>query len=193
LAAFDAATSNDTGIPMRSYIIRYGIVAGLIVATPMVWRMLTAEPNETEMPVAGMLLGYLTMIVSLTAVFLGVKSYRDKVLGGAIRFLPAFGLGVAISAVACLFYVIGWEISLAYSPFDFISFYKMSMIESATAKGVTVEDLKQVTADAESFAKMYRNPWIRMPITFIEMFPVGVLVSLITAAVLKRPGSGTVS
>ena len=85
---------------MISYILRYGIVSGLIVATPMVWRMLAAKPGATEEPVSGMLLGYLTMIVALTAVFLGVKAYRDKVLGGVIRFLPALGLGLGISAVA---------------------------------------------------------------------------------------------
>ena len=42
-------------------------------------------------------------------------------------------------------------------------------------------------ADAEAFAVMYRNPLYRMPMTFVEMFPVGVLVSLITAAVLRNP------
>src|SRR3982750_1727451 len=127
---------------MIAYILRYGIIAGLIVATPMVWRMLAAKPGATEEPVSGMLLGYLTMIVALTAVFLGVKAYRDKVLsgalsrsvdltavflgvkayrdkvlGGAIRFLPALGIGLGISAVASVFYVIGWEISMAYSSF----------------------------------------------------------------------------
>ena len=71
-----------------------------------------------------MLLTYLVMIVALTAVFLGVKAYRDKVLGGVIRFLPALGVGLGISAVACILYVIAWEISMAYSSFDFITFYK---------------------------------------------------------------------
>jgi hypothetical protein len=34
---------------------------------------------------------------------------------------------------------------------------------------------------------MYRNPLIRMPMTFLEIFPVGLLISLISAAVLKNP------
>jgi len=172
---------------MLPYILRYGIVAGLIVAVPMVWRMLAAKPDETALPVAGMLLAYLTMIVALTAVFLGIKAYRDKVLGGAIRFLPAFGIGIGISAVAALLYVIGWEISMAYSSFDFIPFYKDSMIEAARARGATGAELQKAIADAESFATTYRNPWIRVPITFIEMFPVGLLVSAISAAVLRNP------
>ena len=171
---------------MFPYILRYGIIAGLIVATPMVWRMLAARPDATEEPVAGMLLGYLTMIVALTAVFLGVKAYRDKVLGGAIRFLPAFGLGLGISAVASLLYVIGWEISMAYSSFDFIAFYKTYMVESAKTRGMTGAELSKAIADADSFATMYKNPLYRMPMTFIEMFPVGLLISLITAGILRN-------
>jgi hypothetical protein len=171
---------------MFAYILRYGIVAGLIVATPMVWRMLAAKPGATEEPVSGMLLGYLTMIVALTAVFLGVKAYRDKVLGGAIRFLPALGIGLGISAVASVFYVIGWEISMAYSSFDFIAFYKAYMVSAAKANGATGAELQKAIADADSFATMYKNPLYRMPMTFIEMFPVGVLISLISAAILRN-------
>lgn len=171
---------------MLTYILRYGIVAGLIVATPMVWRMLAAKPGATEEPVSGMLLGYLTMIIALTAVFLGVKAYRDKVLGGAIRFLPALGVGLGISTVASLLYVIGWEISMAYSSFDFIAFYKAYIVEAARAKGASGAELNQAIADADSFATMYKNPLYRMPLTFIEMFPVGVLISLITAAILRN-------
>ncbi|HEV7606709.1 MAG TPA: DUF4199 domain-containing protein [Steroidobacteraceae bacterium] len=169
---------------MISLILRYGLIAGLIVATPMAWAMLTAKPGE--MPLAGMLVSYLIMLVALTAVFLGIKRYRDTTLGGVIRFLPAFGVGLGISAVASIIYVIGWEVSSAFSSFDFVPFYKNLMIESAKAKHPTPAELSQAIADAESFATMYANPWYRLPMTFIEMFPVGVLVSLISAAVLRN-------
>jgi hypothetical protein len=171
---------------MISVFCRYGIIAGLIVAIPMVARMLTAEASQTSDPLGGMLAGYLTMLVALTAVFLGIKNYRDKVLGGAIRFLPAFGLGLSISAVACVLYVIGWEISIAYSEFDFTKFYADYMVESARAKGATGAELAKATAEAQSFAQSYRNPLVRIPFTFIEMFPVGLLVSLISAAILRK-------
>ena len=169
---------------MKGLIFRYGILAGVIVTIPVLWNWLALKPEDK--PDTGMLFGYLIMIVALTAVFLGVKTYRDKVLGGAVRFLPAFGVGLGISAVASIFYVLSWEICMAYSSFDFIGFYKASMIEAATAKSSTPEQLQKAIADAESFAKMYSNPLYRMPITFIEMFPVGLLISLIAAAVLRN-------
>jgi hypothetical protein len=169
---------------MFSYILRYGIIAGLIIGIPMIWRMLAAKPGEV--PVVGMLLTYLVMLVALTAVFLGTKAYRDKVLGGVIRFLPALGLGLGISAIASLVYVVCWEVSSAYSSFDFIAFYKAYMIDSVKATNPSPEALRKTVADAEAFAVMYANPLYRMPMTFIEMFPVGVLVSLISAAILRN-------
>ena len=170
---------------MIALILRYGLIAGLIIGIPMLWRMLAAKPGEV--PVVGMLLTYLVMVVALTAVFIGIKAYRDKVLGGVIRFLPALGLGIGISAVASLVYAIAWEVSSAYSTFDFIAFYKAYMIDAVKATNPTPEALQKAIADAEEFAVMYKNPLYRMPMTFIEMFPVGILVSLISAAILRNP------
>ena len=170
---------------MTALILRYGTIAGLIVAIPMVWRMLTLDAGDQE-PLGGMLLTYLVMLVALTAVFLGVKSYRDRVRGGAIRFLPALGVGLAISIVACLFYTVAWEISLAYSDFDVSKYLMDYFVEAARAKGASAEELAKATAEAQAFNEKYANPFFRMPLTFIEMFPVGVVVSLISAAVLRN-------
>jgi Protein of unknown function (DUF4199) len=168
---------------MIRLIVLYGIAGGLIVAVPMIWQMMSLE--QGEMP-PGVVYGYLTMIVALTAVFLGVKHYRDKVLGGAVKFGPALLVGLGINAVASLVYVIGWEISLAFSNYEFVAIYSNSIVESARAEGASPEELQKAIADAESFVTIYRNPLYRMAITFIEMFPVGVLISLISAALLRN-------
>ncbi len=162
----------------------YGVVAGLIVAVPMVSLMTTLTPGQA--PDSGAVYGYLTMIVALTAVFLGIKHYRDKVLGGAVRFVPALLVGLGISAVASLLYVIGWEISLAYSGFDFPTSYSKSIVDAAGARGASPEELQKMIADTQQFVKNYANPLYRLPITFVEMFPVGVVISLISAALLRN-------
>lgn len=150
----------------------YGVIAGLVVATPMLWTWLTLKPGDE--PFGSVFVGYLTMIVALTMVFLGVKRHRDRTLGGVIRFLPAFGLGLAISLVASAFYVVAWEICLAFGSFDFVAYYSQVLIDAGRA------------AEAESFRSMYANPLIRVAMTFAEIFPVGILISAITAAVLRN-------
>ena len=165
-------------------VVFYGLIAGLIVAVPMIALMLTLTPETA--PDNGALYGYLTMIVALTAVFLGVKHYRDKVLGGVVRFVPALLVGLAISAVASVIYAIGWEISLALTGFDFPAAYLHEMVESARANGASADEIERITQQAETFARLYANPLYRLPVTFVEMFPVGAVIALISAAVLRN-------
>jgi hypothetical protein len=168
---------------MLRLVALYGLVAGLIVCVHFVWVLNSSPAAHME---TGYVVGYATMIVALTAVFLGIKRYRDKTLGGAIRFGQAMLVGLGISLVASIVYVIGWELCLAITGSDFGSIYAQAMIDAARQKGVSAAELEKVVADAEAFAKSYANPLYRMPLTFIEIFPVGVLISLISAAVLRN-------
>jgi hypothetical protein len=143
---------------------------------------LTAETA----PDNGALFGYLTMIVALTAVFLGIKHYRDKVLGGAVKFVPALLVGLGISAIASAIYALGWEISIALTGFDYGGAAARAMVETARAKGASAAELERVTEQAAAFTRMYANPVFRLPITFVEMFPIGVVISAISAALLRN-------
>jgi hypothetical protein len=167
-------------------VLIYGVIAGLVVAVPMVATMLTLTADTA--PDNGAVYGYLTMIVALTAVFLGVKHYRDKVLGGVVRFVPALLVGLAISTVASVIYVIGWEISLALTGFDFPAAYLHEMVEGARASGASSAEIERITQQAEGFARLYANPVYRLAVTFVEIFPIGAVIALISAALLRNSG-----
>ena len=168
---------------MLRIILIYGIVGGLIVAVPMAVSMSTTTAGTV--PENAALYGYLSMLLAFTMVFVGIKHYRDKVLGGVIRFVPALGVGLGISAVASLFWVVGWEITLA-TGFDFGSAYSDSVVEAARARGAPPAELEAIRAEAADFLRLYANPLFRLPITFVEMFPIGVLISVISAALLRN-------
>lgn len=161
----------------------FGLIAGLIVTIPMDLAMVFAHSDSAF---KGMVFGYLTMIVGLTAVFLGIKHVRDKILGGAIRFWQALLVGLGISAVASLIYVLGWELTLALTDYEFVGAYSQGMIAAVKNRGGSETEIQKAIADAAEFVRMYRNPASRMSMTFVEMFPVGVLISLISAALLRN-------
>lgn len=167
---------------MLRIILLYGIPCAFIVGAPMLYGMVTGQQDQAN----GAFIGYTTMLVALTGVFLGVKHYRDRNLGGVIKFLPALGVGLAISAVASLGWVIAWEMSLAITKFDFGAVYSQMMIENAKAEGASPEKLAQVAKEGQAFAEMYANPVIRMGMTFIEMFPIGIVISVVSAALLRN-------
>jgi hypothetical protein len=127
------------------------------------------------------------MIVALSMIFLAIRDYRNKHLGGVIKFFPAFGLGLLVAAIAGVAYVIGWEIYLAATHYVFMDNYVAHMIEAKRAAGVTGAELDAFTAQMEEMKRNYANPLFRLPMTFVEIFPVGLLIALISAAVLRNP------
>ncbi|MCL1634789.1 DUF4199 domain-containing protein [Luteimonas sp. SX5] len=170
---------------MLRKILSYGTVSGLIVGGALSVIVLTLG-DQMGHGAIGMLVGYLTMLVGLSLVFVAIKRHRDVDLGGVIRFWPAFGLGLGVSFVASLFYVIAWESALAITGMDFAGTYASAVIERQKAAGVSGEALAKLVADMESFKTHYANPAYRWPMTFAEIFPVGVIVSLISAALLRN-------
>lgn len=168
---------------MPRIILIFGTVAGLIVAVPMCLLVANAEPGSAA---TSHFTGYLIMLLALSLVFVGVKRLRDRELGGVIRFVPALLAGLGISAVAGVIYVIGWEITLAVTDFAFIDSYSNSAIEAARARGASASEVEAVVAKMNEFRQQYSNPLFRLPVTFIEIFPVGLLVSLISAALLRN-------
>jgi len=169
---------------MLRRILIYGTVAGAIVGVPL--SALTIAMNGHALMSYGMIIGYTLMLVALSTVFVAVKRHRDGDLGGVIRFWPAFGLGLGISFVAGIFYVAAWEAAVAITHSDFATTYANALIDQEKAKGVTGEALATFTAGMERFKAQYANPLYRLPMTFAEIFPVGILVSLVSAGLLRN-------
>jgi hypothetical protein len=160
-------------------ILTFGLAAGVIVGVPMFWLL-------TQFGEGSLLTGYTLMLLALSLIFVGVKRHRDRALGGVIRFLPALGMGLGISAVAGLVYVVGWEFTLAVTDFRFIEEYSNAAVEAARARGASAAELQDVVEKMNEFRQSYTNPLVRLPMTFIEIFPVGVLISLVSAALLRN-------
>ena len=183
---------------MLKKMLSYGVIAGLAVGIPL--SIITISMSGKTMMRYGMVIGYLIMLIALSMVFMALKRHRDVDLGGVIRFWPAFGLGLGISFIAGVLYVLSWEAACAMAHLDFASSYSKAMIAQQQAKGVSAEALAKFTAEMEQFKLQYANPLYRWPMTFAEIFPVGVLVSLVSAALLRnsrflpaRPAASTLS
>jgi len=166
---------------MLRTILIYGTVAGLAVGIPLSAMVLT---HHSEDSVTGLLIGYTIMLVALSAVFAGIKRRRDRELGGVIGFWPALGLGLGISVVAGVFYVAAWDLALWLTHSDFAGSYAKAMIAAEKAKGVSGAALQKTAEQWNAWAASYNNPLYRWTETFTEIFPVGVLVSLVSAGLL---------
>lgn len=169
---------------MLKTILSFGLVAGLLAGVPL---FAIVVLHRGAPPENGMLIGTLIMLVALSLVFVAIKRRRDAELGGVIRFWPALALGLAISAVAGAVYAAAWEVTLAVTQLDFGTEYAKAYLAQGQAKGLNEAELAKLAAEMESFKAMYAKPLYRFGITLSEILPAGVLVSLVSAALLRNP------
>ena len=160
----------------------YGSISGLIVILGILGGLAIGTHHASSL-----LFGYAVMILALSAIFLGVRRYRDTEKGGVIKFLPALLLGLAIAVVAGVMYCAVWEVYLAITGYHFMDQYVAAQIAGLKAHGVTGAALAKQIAELDEMKVNYANPLFRVPMTFVEIFPVGVIIALISAAVLRNP------
>ena len=165
------------------YALLYGGFAGAVIIGTALVVVAGDLPKHFETP----WFGYLVMLAALSLIFVGVQRYRTVECGGVISFGRAFKLGLGMALVAALIYILGWELFLAITGHDFMAEYGASMVESMRADGAAPAAIEAAKADMREFAEKYRNPLFRMAVTFAEIFPVGLLVALVSAALLRNP------
>lgn len=167
---------------MGRYALIYGGLSGLTIIASIIIGLMADGGGffSSEW------FGYLIMLIALSLIFVGIKRYRDIDRGGVIGFGRAFGLGLGIAIVSGLIYVAMWEVYLYVTDYGFIERYTAAVIESARAEGLTGARLEAKIAEMNALEQSYANPLFRLPMTFMEIFPVGLVVALISAAILRK-------
>jgi hypothetical protein len=168
---------------MKKTVLTFGLLSGVVSALMMFVTGLFIDRIGFD---KGVIVGYTGIVLSLLFVYFGVRSYRDNQLGGTITFGRAFGVGLLITLVSSLFYVIAWEIEYATVFSDFADKYAAYAMEQARASGADEAAMAAKAAEMAEMKQMMDSPIKRPLFTFIEPFPVGLLVTLISAAVLRK-------
>jgi Protein of unknown function (DUF4199) len=132
------------------------------------------------------ILGYTTIVLSALLIFFGVRSYRQNVAGGRLSFGRAFAVGILIALISSAVYVTSWEILSRTAYPDFADKYAAQMIDHAKQSGGGQAAIDKATEQAAQFKEMYANPVMRVALTFLEPFPVGLVVTLLSAAILRK-------
>lgn len=174
---------------MTRTILVYGLLAGVIVTVAMQ----ASIAMGFEGGALGMAVGYLGMLVALTMVYVGIRRYRDRELGGAIRFPTALAVGFGISAIATLCYALGWEAYLYATDYRFMPEYVAAALEAKRSAGASPAELAKLSAEMQGYVDAYENPVTRMLMTMSEIAPVALLVTLISAFALRYPKGSKVA
>ncbi len=147
---------------MLKTILTHGAIAGFISGLPLFLSLLTTG-GQPPMP-WGLIFSYVAMALAAVMIFRAIRIQRETVGKGTIAFWPAVSTGLGVTFIAALVYMFMQEWGLRIG-------------------GVNIAE--QYAGNA--MAEIYGNIWMRMPLAFMEVLPMGVIASIISAALLRNP------
>jgi len=169
---------------MKKIIFTCGIIGGLI---SVCWYIFSVQVFKLNMSMnESLFFGYASMVLAFSLIFIGIRNFRDNYNGGAISFGKAIKIGLLITAIASTVYVGVWLIDYYFFTPDYMDKYAASVLADMKAKHASQASIDKEMAELASYAKMYKNPFFNALLTYTEIVPVGVVISLIAALILKK-------
>ena len=168
---------------MKKIVLTFGLISGAVLSAMLVATVPFVDEIGWDY---GMVVGYTTMVLAFLLVFFGIRAYRETAGNGQISFGRALGVGLLIMVIATICYVVTWEIVYFNFLPDFGDKYAAYVIEKARAAGASPEEIARQTEEMKQFKTMYDNPLYNAAFTFLEPLPVGIPMSLISAAILRK-------
>ena len=189
MLAFDSIhlTASGAHTNMKRTVWTFGLISGAIISVMMA---ITVPFEDKIGSDRGLIIGYTTMVLSFLLVFFGIRSYRDNVAGGSVSFGRAFAVGMLIVLISSLCYVATWEaIYFKFAP-SFAAKLEAYNIDQARKRASSPAEAEAKVAEAQLFNRRYQNPFFNAAITLLEPLPVGLLIALVSAGVLRRRREG---
>lgn len=172
---------------MKKTVLLFGSIAGAILGGMLIIGLPYMMKGNME---GGAVWGYSTMIVAFTAIFFGVKTYRDKHMGGTITFKEGFKAGILIALLASFLYALGWEIALAshgVSAMEFMDYWSECQAKQLLEDGSSPAEIAKKTQEQMANFSWYGNLFLRFLWTMLfESFIMGAIVALISALILRK-------
>ena len=176
---------------MKKTIVTFGLISGVVSTSLMVASMLFSDRIGMD---HSYFLGYTILVLSFLMVYFGIRSYRDNVGGGHITFGKAFVIGIAITLISCVCYVLAWEVLYFKFMPDFMDKYGAQILHKMQASGANAAAIQAKAKELADFKVKYQNPLFNSAMTFLEPFPVGLIITLASALILRRkPATQTVA
>jgi Protein of unknown function (DUF4199) len=170
---------------MKKIVLTYGVIAGSIVAA-MIFISIPLWQKDILNFDNGEVVGYTTMVVALSLIFVAIKSYRDKQNDGSITFWKGVKVGMLVTLIATIMYCLAWDISYRNMSGDFMQKMYDHYLNELKASGATAAEVAEEQKNWARNMTYYENFFIRFMVTTIEIVPVGLIITIISAALLRK-------
>jgi len=152
---------------MKNTVVKYGTY-GLAVGFVIFTLHLTLGIKNLDYA-TNEVLGYISIFLSLSFIYFGIKHFRDKVNNGAITIGKAIAIGLLISVLVGLGIAIADFVYTKFIDPSFLSNYEQMLID----QGRENEIIKMTSLTAAVFM-------------LALVVVIGFIISLISAVILQR-------
>jgi hypothetical protein len=168
---------------MRKIIVTFGLISGAISSLMMIALVTFGDRIGFD---RGAIIGNTSIVLSFLMVFFGIRTYRDNIGNGQITFLKAFAVGLSITLISCIIYVVTWEVIYYNFIPGFWDAYGAHLVQKLTASGASPAAIQEKLQQVRKYKELYKNPFFNAVLTFIDPFPIGLVITVISAAALRR-------
>lgn len=169
---------------MKNTVLRFGLPAAAILILTMLISLISMRNQSIDFGAAE-IFGYLTMLAALSMVFFGIRSWKNQQTE-PLTFKQGFLVGLYITLIASVLYVISWMVLSSWLAPDFADQYYDQFIEELKASDKPATEIDALVAKYEANKELYKKPLVQIGMTFLEIFPIGLLVTLVSALILRK-------
>jgi hypothetical protein len=174
---------------MKKTVFRYGIISFVTICTLGFINYLGSIKISNYNGAIG---GYISIVLSLIFVYVGIKQFRDKVNGGFVSYKQAFLVGILIVIFPSLANGIYDVIYVKFIDPGFMDKYYDQAIQHMKVE-LPPDQFRVKLKSLESERAMLKNLYLQFIMMFLTVFLIGVIVTALSSLVLyKRPKTKTV-
>jgi hypothetical protein len=168
---------------MRKIVVTFGLISGAISSLMMIALVTFGDRIGFD---RGAVIGNTSIVLSFLMVYFGIRTYRDNISNGQITFLKAFAVGLSITLISCIVYVVTWEVIYYNFLPGFWDAYGAHLVQKLTASGASPAAVQEKLKQVRKYKELYKNPFFNAAFTFIHPFPIGFVITIFSALVLRR-------
>src|SRR3979490_2796347 len=141
---------------MKKTVLTFGLISGAISSLLMVATLPFLHNIGFN---KGLVIGYTAIVLSFLLVFFGIRSYRDNAGNGQRTFKKAFAVGISITLISCIFYVVTWEVLYFNFLPDFMDKYSVYIVEKLKASGASAAAVQVKVQELKKYKELHDNPF----------------------------------
>lgn len=167
---------------MKKSILRYGAYGSIVLTILFSLSLYIGEYFSYS---AREVIGYTTMILSLSFIFFGIKHYRDQENGGVVSFGASLKMGVLISLIVSVVFGIIDVIYIEFINPEFMNEYYAHSVETLK-NSVPPEEFPEKLKELEAQKELFSSSFMSFLVMSMTVFVLGFIISLISALFLQR-------